>query len=276
MGSMYLSRSLLRKLQGKSKFSAKVNKFFFIVFSVLLLDMRTRFGTSHLSYLIAIAWPLCHLAILEGAYLLRTMIAPIGDSPAMFVGTGVIPYILCLYPGRMMAMAVFQNRHLLNIPLVKPIHLIFGRCLLETLTASIVLVVFMLSLHLADVDIVPTDLATAGTAVAAAIYFGVGVGFLNVVMCAIFGPYFMVFFVISMVFLYIFSGVYIPTSTLPEEIRVYAAYNPLLNIVEWLRSAYYASYDSEAVNKTLVLALASVSLVLGLIGERILRGKFFG
>lgn len=272
---MYLLRGFGLTLQPDSEFLEKVRGFFHVVHSVLLMDMRTRFGGNYLGYLLAIGWPLAHLAILEGAYVLRTMIAPIGDSPAMFVGTGVVPYILCVYPGRMMAFAIFQNRQLLNIPVLKPIHLILSRCILEILTASIVLAIFVLSLHLFDVDVVPTDMSIAAMAIGAAIYFGIGVGFLNVVMCAILGQYFVVFFVLVMALLYIFSGVYIPTSTLPESVREFAAYNPLLNIVEWLRSAYYASYDDGLVDKTLVLGVASLCLAFGLIGERLLRGKFF-
>lgn len=56
--------------------------------------------------------------------------------------------------------------------------------------------------------------------------------------------------------------------------REYYSYNPLFQIVEWLRSAYYTSYDPYLVDKAYVIEVASISLVLGLLGERFLRGKF--
>ncbi|PWB88797.1 hypothetical protein C5688_18915 [Methylocystis sp. MitZ-2018] len=255
--------------------NARWNEFRRIIGAVLLQDMRTRFGSSQLGYLIAIAWPLSHMAVITISYYLKTQIAPVGDSPTMFISTGVVPYILCLYPARLMAIAITQNRQLLAIPILKPIHLIISRSILEMLNSIIVLFLFLFTLHLLDVAIEPLDYVEASKAIAAAIFLGIGLGFLNVVMCQIFGRFFLIFFIITMITLYIFSGVYIPTWQLPPVVREYMAYNPILNIVEWLRSAYYASYDDEAINKTLVLEVASVSLVLGLVGERFLRGKFF-
>jgi capsular polysaccharide transport system permease protein len=42
-----------------------------------------------------------------------------------------------------------------------------------------------------------------------------------------------------------------------------------------LRSADATSDDVELINKSLILWVGGISLTLGLIGERFLRGKFF-
>jgi len=245
-----------------------------IMGAVLIQDMRSRFGNSHIGYLIAIAWPLTHIGVITVAYLFRVTIAPVGDSPTMFVGTGIVPYILCLYPARLLAMAIPQNRQLLNIPVIKPFHLIFSRSILETLNAVIVLALFMSIVGLFDVDILPADTAEAAKAIGAAVFLGIGLGFFNVVMCALVGHFFLVFFVLLMIGLYLFSGVYLPPTAMPERVREYMTYNPLLHLVEWLRSAYYTSYDVELINKSIILWVGAVSLTLGLIGERFLRGRF--
>lgn len=246
-----------------------------IMRAVLIQDMRTRFGSNHIGYLIAIAWPLSHMGLITVIYLVRMSISPVGDSPAVFVGTGVAPYILCFYPGRMLAMTFQQNRQLLNIPAIQPLHLIFGRCILETLNAVIVLALFIFAVSLFDVDVMPDDLAEASKAVAAAVFLGIGLGLLNVVMCALLGPYFLVFFILVMAGLYVLSGAYLPQHAIPADLREYMAYNPLAQLVEWLRSAYYASYDLELVSKSLVYWVGGISLMLGLLGERFLRGRFF-
>ena len=245
-----------------------------IMRAVLIQDMRTRFGSSHIGYLIAIAWPLSHMGIITLVYLLRMSIAPIGDSPTVFVATGIVPYILCFYPARLLAMAIPQNRQLLNIPVIQPLHLIFSRCILETLNAVIVLALFMFAVSLFDVDILPSDTAEAAKAIAAAVFLGIGLGFLNVVMCALVGPYFLVFFLLVMIGLYMVSGTYLPPNLIPATLREYMAYNPLTQLVEWLRSAYYASYDPELINKPLIYWVGGISLMLGLVGERFLRGRF--
>lgn len=239
------------------------------------MDMRTRFGSSYFGYLLAIAWPLSHLIIISGAYLLKNYIAPVGESPAVFVATGVVPYILCLYPARMLGMAVFQGRTLLNMPIIKPGHLIAARWILEVLNAVVVLSLYMLLMYSLDVDFLPADYLLAAQAVLAAIYLGIGLGVFNTVACSIFGHYFFAAFTLAAVLIYILSGAYVPSYTFTEEMREYYSYNPLFQIVEWLRSAYYTSYDPAMVDKFYVIEVASISLALGLLGERFLRGKFF-
>lgn len=258
-----------------ARLSSRLAEFCRIMRAVLIQDMRSRFGSSHIGYLIAIAWPLSHMGIITLAYLVRASIAPIGDSPTIFVATGVVPYILCFYPARLLAMGIPQNRQLLNIPVIQPIHLIFSRCILETLNAVIVLALFAFIVSLFDVDLTPTDAAEASKAIGAAVFLGIGLGFLNVVMCALVGSYFLIFFLLVMVGLYVISGAYLPPSAIPAYAREYMAYNPLTQLIEWLRSAYYASYDPELINKSLIYWVGGISLMLGLVGERFLRGKFF-
>ena len=244
-----------------------------ILGAVLLQDMRTRFGRSYLSYLIAIAWPLGHILAIMGAYLLVNSIVPVGDDPAVFLATGMLPYILCLYPARQLALAVAQNRQLLNIPILRPIHLITARLILELTTAALVCIIFYSVLVASGVDIWPSNLAAAVEALCATLFLAIGVGFLNVVIVALFGPFAIVGFIILMIGLYITSGIYVPVRLVPEPTRSIMVYNPLAHLVDWMRSAYFASYDSSDIGKMYVLGVASVALLLGLLGERFMRNK---
>lgn len=253
---------------------SKAAEFIRLISVALPMDMRTRFGASYLSYLIAIAWPLSHLIVISGGYLLRTYVAPVGESPAVFVATGVVPYILCLYPARVVGMSIFQGRMLLNIPILRPAHLIAARWISETLNAFIVLGIYLLIMYFFEIDFTPAETITATQAVSAAIYLGLGLGVFNTVACAVLGPFYLVAFTLFAVALYILSGAYVPSYMLQEDIRWYYSYNPLFQIVEWLRSAYYSNYDPDLVDRVYVIEVASVALLLGLLGERFLRGKF--
>ncbi len=243
---------------------------------VLLQDMRTRYGgRNHFGYLLGIALPMLHMSILTGFYYLRTLIAPVGESAALFGATGVAPYLLCLYPARQMCGAIQDNRQLLNIPMLQPLHLMISRAILEVLSAIVALLLFLGFLLVLDTDIWPNDLVEASKAVAAAIFMGVGLGFFNLVMTAIVGPFYQMLFTFFIIGLYITAGVYFPIWNMPEEVRDWAVYNPILQLVEWLRSAFYASYDVETINRTLVIGVGATAMALGLLGERFLRGKFF-
>lgn len=246
-----------------------------IITAIILQDTRTRFGRSYASYIIAVGWPLSHIAFLLGGYLIVNHVAPVGDDPAMFLSTGIIPYILCLYPARMMALVVPQNRQLLNIPILQPIHLIVSRLILEIITALITLLIFFLILYIADKEIIPQNIGTAAVALAAILYFACCLGIINVVLSVILGQFYLIAFVIIIVLSYGLSGVYVPYWYFPSPIRDVMLSNPMLHLVQWLRSAYYASYDPDLVNKPLVLGTATVALFLGLLGERFLRNKFY-
>ena len=50
-------------------------------------------------------------------------------------------------------------------------------------------------------------------------------------------------------------------------------FNPMLHAIEWLRSAYYESYGADMLNRGYLLGYASLTLFLGLILERGVRGK---
>lgn len=241
---------------------------------VLLQDMRTRYGArSHFGYLFGIALPMLHMSIITGFYYIRTLIAPVGDNAALFAATGVAPYILCLYPAREMCKTILENRQLLNIPLLRPFHLMMSRVILEILSAIVALLLFLCFLATLGVDLTPNDLPEAAQAIGAAIFMGVGLGFFNLVMIAVVGPFYQTAFILTAVAFYITAGVFFPIWAMPADVRDYAVYNPILQLVEWLRSAYYASYEVETINKTLVMGVGGVALALGLIGERFLRGK---
>src|SRR5262245_32923943 len=106
-----------------------------VVGALMLRDMRTRFGRSFLGYVITVFWPLTHLLSIMCIYLLIRRIYPIGTSPAVFLATGILPYVLCLYPARMITMCLVINQPLLYFPVVKSFDVIAARSIVEVVTA---------------------------------------------------------------------------------------------------------------------------------------------
>jgi capsular polysaccharide transport system permease protein len=245
-----------------------------IIHAVILQDMRTRFGRTYFSYLVAIIWPLAHLGSGIFGYVLVNKLAPVGEDPAVFLGSGLLPYILCLYPARMIGMAVAQNRQLLSIPRVRPMHLIVSRTLLEIVSSFIVCMIFYTVLWAADYDFMPRSTEVAAAAVCASLYFGVALGLFTVMLVALAGPFAATIVIIFMIPLYLVSGVYIVPWMMSPAMLDYESYNPLFGLVQWLRSAYYAAYEEVPVNKSGIIWISTSLLFLGLLGERYLRGKF--
>ncbi|MGF6258904.1 ABC transporter permease [Ensifer sp. ZNC0028] len=243
-----------------------------VIGALILRDMRTRFGRSHIGYLLAIAWPFVHLTVLVTIMAFVNKVAPIGGDPAVFVSTGVLPYIVCLYPARMMGMALDVNRPLFLFPVVRPFDVIVSRAVIEFLTAFVVVILAYAALTLISVDVTPIDKVTLASGLLATIYLSLSFGFLNVVLASIFRMW-NITFVMIMIILYMTAGVFAVPSALTADARELMWFNPLFHCVEWLRSAYYEGYGDDALSRTYLLSVATVSFFLGLLGERFLRGK---
>lgn len=245
-----------------------------IVLAFMLRDMRTRFGRSYISYLVSIGWPLVHLLIMYGAYVLTHKIAPIGDDPSIFAFTGLSPYVLCLYPARFIAFAIVQNKPLLLFPIVSPLQLIFARVLLESLSAIAVFLLFFAGLVAFGAAETPPDPYFSALVVAATLYFSLGLGVFGVILCSFHvmgGILSVVFFVVG---LYLTSGAIMPLTLASQTIRNALWYNPLYQAVALLRSAYYGGLGADAYSLSYIVLAGSAFLLLGLAGERLVRGRF--
>jgi capsular polysaccharide transport system permease protein len=233
--------------------------------------MRTRFGPSFFGYVIIVGWPLTHLLILMSVYLLARRLTPIGTSAAVFLGTGILPYILCLYPARMIMLSLHQNAPLLYFPIVKSFDVIVARGILETITAFWVVVIFCSILFLFGVDVMPVHPEQAFMAVFATIYLAFAIGFFSAVIYKVFKAWVAVQIGL-LILMYLTSGALFVPSALSASIQNALWFNPLLHSVEWLRSAYYDGYGYGLLSRDYLLGFATVVLALGFLAERSIRG----
>jgi capsular polysaccharide transport system permease protein len=72
-------------------------------------------------------------------------------------------------------------------------------------------------------------------------------------------------------FFFIVSGVMFVSEQLLPEYRVYVLWNPLLHLLQLLRSEYFIEYQSADANPSFVLVFTTVMMLAGLAGERSAR-----
>ncbi|WP_337271396.1 ABC transporter permease [Oryzifoliimicrobium ureilyticus] len=245
---------------------------FTVIGAVMIRDIRTRFGRSHFSYLLAIIWPLAHITFIIIGFLAANRIMPLGSDPALFVVSGAVPYILCLYPARMMGMTIETNRPLFLFPVVKVLDVILARATVEFLTAFVVLIILYCGLLACGVQALPSDSLRWAEAVVMTIYLSISLGLLNCVIVSIIRMWHITF-VLLMVVLYLTSGVFILPETYPQNIQNLMWFNPLLHCVSWFRSSYYDGYGDATISFSYLFWVSTTVMFLGLAGERFLRGK---
>jgi capsular polysaccharide transport system permease protein len=243
-----------------------------ILLASLLRDMRTRFGRSYVSYILAIAWPLIHLSIMFGGYLLTHKVAPVGDEPGVFAFTGLVPYILCLYPARFTSWTIIQNKPLLNFSVVKPIYLVLARAILESITALVAFFIFVFVLIALNLVTPPENIYVVANTISAILLFSVSYGFFGVLLVAIHPTFGTLFIIMSILLLYFTSGAIIPLTLVPPQIQYILTYNPLFHAVGLMRSAYFSAYDVSDYSVFYIYMLGFAFMLLGLISERLFRG----
>lgn len=254
-------------------FAEKLKLHLHVIFALMLRDMVSRYGRTYSSYIIAVCWPLSHLLIIVIAFTTVNRFLFPGTESAIFISTGALPYILALYPARMTAMVVMQNRTILNLPIVQPIDLFFARMALEVFNAFVVTILFCLGLWALDIDFLPLDLPTALLAIYASVFFGISLGLFAMNLAAIGKmPGYLLFIAVTIV-MYISSGVTVPSGFISDRARAFIGYNPIFQLAEWMRSAYFESHSVVALNKPYVLLLSAGLLFLGMAGERAFRGR---
>jgi capsular polysaccharide transport system permease protein len=173
----------------------------------------------------------------------------------------------------MMSMAFLQNGNALSFPIVHPIDVIISRMILEGLTAFSVALIFVLTLWVFDVDVIPIDLPTALTGLYASVLFGVSMGTIGIVLRGTLKTPGYFILVLAMIGCYLASGVYLPVAPTTETMRTLTGLNPIYQLVQWMRSAYFETHNAVPLDKSYVVLLSFFLLFLGLGGERLFRGK---
>lgn len=241
-----------------------------VISALMLRDVKTRFGGNPMNYLVAIAWPLSHIAILLTIYVVMGRTAPYGDSTLQFFATGVLPYIIFNYPARFVMMSVMTNMPLLGFPIVKLSDIIFARVILEIISALAVLIVCVFTLSMLNVNVIPEDPAEAIMAILATLMFASGVGMVNALIVKKVPGWLIIFIGVS-ICIYLTSGIIFIVDGLPAFYRDLLSWNPLLQSVCWMRSSFYPEYCRLTLDRRYLVICGIVSILIGLAGERLAR-----
>ncbi len=242
-----------------------------VLFALMLRNMRTKFFGNGLGYLVAIAWPLSHILILVVLFSFTGRAAPCGDSTVLFIATGVVPFLTFSYVARFMMIMLVRMRPLLAFPEVKVLDMLLASALLEIMSACCVVAVFLIIAWFVGIDPIPRDIVQAAYALGACILLGLGFGLFNGVIALAFPPW-VTGYVAVIILLYASAGIVFVPDALPAQIRDILAYQPALQVVEWTRSAYYEGYGSSVLDRGYVIGFGIVTVFLGLLLERAMRG----
>ncbi|MEI6890635.1 MAG: ABC transporter permease [Pontiella sp.] len=243
-----------------------------VIGALVLRETRATFGTSQLGYLWAIATPAIGVAILVTIFAFIGRLPPFGSSLTLFFATGYLTLEFYRKLSSSLMTTFSANKALLTYPVIKETDTLFARFLLITATYLLIMLLFysvLILCGLADVPRHPDQLLYAFGGIA---LLGFGFGIFNAVLLSRWESWQFVEQILNRP-LFIISGIfYIPSRRPPEALAI-LKWNPVLHLIEWVRTGYYPNYDSMVLSRTYVLGWALVLILLGLAGERLYRKK---
>ncbi len=243
-----------------------------VLLALMLRDIKTRFAGGYWGFVLMILWPLSHSFILVLISLFTGRAAPFGESATLWFATGTVPAIAFMYMARFTMMGIMMNRPLMGFPIVKVTDILFARAILEILCAALVVILTMMILFFMGVDFVPLDAVEACSALGSAMLLGFGFGILNAILAGAFHGW--IFgYILLQIGMWMASGVMFVPEALPEAARYWLSFNPLLHCVLWMRAAYYEGYGTTMLDRFYVIEWGLASIAVGLLLERLIRGK---
>lgn len=238
--------------------------------ALFLRELRFRLSGGPIGFLKFIIVPFGHLMIIVTLYTLMGRGALLGTDPAVFYVTGILPFILFLYPSRSLVIAFDEGKPLLMFPDVSGMALYTAKVLMELINSIIIIVLIGFTLTVMGNPILPSNPAKllGGIAMCFALTFAYSLP--NAVIAAINPGWMQPSFIIVLI-MYLASGALFLPDSLPPIVAELMYYNPLAHVVEWIRSAYFTTYNEGVLDRSVLFFAILAYLGLGLMLERLLR-----
>ena len=215
-----------------------------VIHALVLREISVKFARHRLGYLWAFVEPVAFVVAFSLILAVGGRSLPAGMPAVPFFVTGVIPFFLFRDVATATLRGVSANKALLVYPQVTAFDVMVARFLLETATAIVVFAALLVAMAGFGVDVrIERPVEAFAWLVAmglAGFGFGAACGALEplfpavdrVVPAVILRPLFWV------------SGVFFTAGMLPPKVRDMALINPLLHIIELLRSAFFHEFEN--------------------------------
>jgi capsular polysaccharide transport system permease protein len=244
-----------------------------VVKALILRETKTRFGDHKLGYLWAVLEPLLFVAIFVGLYGLMGRTSVSGMPRAQFMLTGFIPFFFFRNTMQQTISAIDSNRGLLTFPQVTLFDVILARALLEIATLSVVFFLLILGFEAAGLRIEVQDPLKVMAVLGLLGMTGLGFGAAFAMLKPLFPSVQQMVGAVMGRPLFLSSGLFFTAEMLPDRARELLLYNPILHMIEMLRSAFFVQFDSRYADPDYAIASAAIVLCLGLLFQRALNRR---
>lgn len=242
-----------------------ISVFFAVIFSLVLREVKGRFGKSRLSVVWFIVEPLLHIA---GMMLFITILRGrqvSGFDYPVYLLVGIAPFLLFKNIVLKGMEAINANKALFVYRQIRPIDAVIARCIVETLLMGLVYfaILFLMKILLKYQIGIHDFIAWVGM-IFVGVLFSFGMAMIFCVLIQLM-PEFKTVVRLTFMPLYFLSGVIIPIWLVPQDLLRYMEWNPFLHIVDGIRRSVFEPYPLvDGVSTTYALKCAIISVFLGM------------
>lgn len=234
------------------------------VIALMLREMSATYGRSALGYLWAILEPVAGIFLLTFIFSLGFRSPSLGTNFPLFFASGILPFLAYMDISGKMSVALRFSKQLLFYPGVTYTDALIARFILNALTSIMIgVVLFPLIIIFYDLNVI-IDMEAIAWGYTLAFALGAGVGTLNCFLLSVFPIWERAWAVLNRP-LFLVSGVIFLFDTVPLPYRDWMWWNPLIHPIGLVRKGIYSTYDANYVSSIFVMAVAGITLALGLL-----------
>lgn len=234
------------------------------IVALILREMASSYGRTPGGYAWAILEPVAGIAVLTAVFSVVFRDPPLGISFPLFYATGMLPFMTFTSVNAKVAQSLGYSRPLLAYPSVTFVDAILARFVLNFLTELMVIYLVFTGIILFFDTRVILDFPSLALAFGVLGALALGLGTLNCFLTTAF-PLWQQVWSILMRPMFILSGILFIYDDIPDPLRDWVWYNPLIHAVGLTRRGIYASYDAPYASPLYVLGVAGVCGLAGLL-----------
>lgn len=243
-----------------------------VISALMLRETHTIYGHSQLGYLWVVIQSIFGIGVFWAIREILNANSPHGMPISQFLIIGFGLWTIISGSISKCLNAISANKPLLTFPQVTELDVMLSRTLVLWFTQIIVSTILLFFSNIIDESI---DIYSIGT-----IFFimfispilGLGVG-LTVSSFSVFIPSLERIVPLVLRILFFLSGVFFSADTFSQNLAEILLYNPILQIIEVARSAFFYGYPSDGCSLIYISIISFFFLSLGLLLERYVRSR---
>ena len=233
-------------------------------------ERRIRFAGGRLGYAWAYLMPVAWIVAVVVFFQLLQRTSPIAAPTAIFVATGILPYIMFRQTITSMMRSPSANRYMIYFRPTSISEILFASALLELINFLIVSVVIFGTISLVFDVPVPDDPFKVALALLVTWFFAFGFGRFAAIAGRMSDSFQRALPIVLRPLFWI-SGIFYIAAELPAPAQAILWYSPLFHTIEYLREGFFLGFSSTISELYYPLSLGLGFLILSAILERYWR-----